>query len=232
MTLNRCTVSDNTAHDGGGIITGGSFQSCHVYLDLINSTVSGNQATTWGGGIQAWTWDCKDITVNLYHSTVATNTAHRGGGLDGDGDVTFTLQNSIVAGNTISDVFPSSFRDCSGGIRQSQGYNLISAAYGCPNNSTTDITPRTPLTEDLDLVLADNGGFAPTHALPAGSQAIDAIPAGANGCGTTHTVDQRGEPRPQNGRCDIGAYETAGVVLDVHVYLPIVMRAFVAPPGR
>jgi hypothetical protein len=230
--LSRCTVSNNTAHDGGGIITGGNFQSCHVYLDLINSTVSGNQATAWGGGIQAWTWDCKDITVNLSHSTVTANAANDGGGLHRWGDVTFILQNSIVAGNTDNHTTPS-WRDCSGGIRQSQGYNLISAAYGCPNNGTTDITPRTPLTDDLDLVLADNGGFAPTHALPAGSQAIDAIPAGVNGCGTTYTVDQRGEPRPQNGRCDIGAYETAGAVLDIHVYLPLVMRAFAAPPdGR
>jgi hypothetical protein len=52
----------------------------------------------------------------------------------------------------------------------------------------------------LDLVLSDNGGPTQTHALLAGSPAID---AGAS-CPTS---DQRGAPRPQGGACDIGAYE-------------------------
>jgi uncharacterized repeat protein (TIGR01451 family) len=49
--------------------------------------------------------------------------------------------------------------------------------------------------------LADNGGGTPTHALQAGSPAIDA--------GTCANVvsDQRGVPRPQGLHCDIGAYE-------------------------
>jgi chitodextrinase len=42
-------------------------------------------------------------------------------------------------------------------------------------------------------------------ALPAGSPAIDAIPAGTAGC--TGSADQRGTARPQGGSCDIGAYE-------------------------
>jgi hypothetical protein len=48
-----------------------------------------------------------------------------------------------------------------------------------------------------------------TNALLPGSPAIDAIPFGANGCGTTLFGDQRLQARPQpaGGRCDIGAYE-------------------------
>jgi hypothetical protein len=44
-----------------------------------------------------------------------------------------------------------------------------------------------------------------------GSRAIDAIPWGANGCGTTLYSDQRWQARPESagGACDIGAYEVA-----------------------
>lgn len=63
--------------------------------------------------------------------------------------------------------------------------------------------------------LADNGGPTQTHALPAGSPAIDAGNAG--GCrdslGALLTADQRGFARTVDGDadgtaiCDIGAYE-------------------------
>jgi fibronectin-binding autotransporter adhesin len=49
--------------------------------------------------------------------------------------------------------------------------------------------------------LADNGGPTPTHALLPGSPALD---RGDGGCAP---VDQRGVPRPQDARCDLGAFE-------------------------
>lgn len=61
--------------------------------------------------------------------------------------------------------------------------------------------------------LADNGGPTRTHALLSGSPAMDAIPQGTNGCGTTFAEDQRGVDRPQGGgangtaACDIGPFE-------------------------
>ena len=50
--------------------------------------------------------------------------------------------------------------------------------------------------------LADNGGPTLTHALLAGSPAIDAADAAV--CPAT---DQRGVTRPQGAGCDVGAYE-------------------------
>jgi hypothetical protein len=50
--------------------------------------------------------------------------------------------------------------------------------------------------------LANNGGPTRTHALLAGSPAIDA--ASAADCPAT---DQRGVSRPQGTGCDIGSYE-------------------------
>jgi hypothetical protein len=53
--------------------------------------------------------------------------------------------------------------------------------------------------------LANNGGPTATQALPASSPAVDAVPVAK--CPTK--VDQRGEPRPDNGEafCDVGAFE-------------------------
>lgn len=62
----------------------------------------------------------------------------------------------------------------------------------------------------LDPTLAPNGGPTLTHALAAGSPAID---AGTNsGCPAT---DQRGVARAQGAACDIGSYEYNCTDLDI-----------------
>jgi hypothetical protein len=57
--------------------------------------------------------------------------------------------------------------------------------------------------------LQKNGGPTRTHALLSGSPALDTIPWGTNGCGTTVYSDQRWRARsqPAGSACDIGAYE-------------------------
>jgi hypothetical protein len=74
----------------------------------------------------------------------------------------------------------------------------------------TDIVPSQPLGVILSPSLANNGGPTQTHALVAGSPAIDAI---NDGTCPPPAKDQRGVSRPQDGNgyggpaCDIGAYE-------------------------
>ncbi|MGB5812093.1 MAG: choice-of-anchor Q domain-containing protein [Polyangiales bacterium] len=51
--------------------------------------------------------------------------------------------------------------------------------------------------------LTHNGGPTLTHGLLPGSVAIDAIP----GLMCAVAEDQRGEPRPAGGMCDVGAVE-------------------------
>ena len=57
--------------------------------------------------------------------------------------------------------------------------------------------------------LQDNGGPTFTHALLAGSPAIDARNPAAPGSGgnACEATDQRGVARPQGAACDIGAFE-------------------------
>jgi hypothetical protein len=76
--------------------------------------------------------------------------------------------------------------------------------------------------DPLLSTLTDNGGPTWTHALLPGSPALQAIPTGENGCGTTYTQDQRGIARPQWFGCDIGAFE---LEVEVHfLFLPFVSR--------
>jgi hypothetical protein len=55
--------------------------------------------------------------------------------------------------------------------------------------------------------LADNGGPTFTHALLAGSDALDAGDDTVCAAEPVNGVDQRGVVRPQGAHCDIGAYE-------------------------
>ena len=116
-----------------------------------------------------------------------------------------TISNSLIISNNTSDCSSvdngeSEFID--------GGYNLFGTGGGCPTDSGTSQTVD-PVTVFTSVVaaLANNSGETQTHALLADSPALDAIPSGSSSCGTEITTDQRGVARPQNGACDIGAYE-------------------------
>jgi len=178
------TFSQNTANNGGGIYNNGT-------LTVTNSTFSGNSAQTLGGGI----FNNTGAQLTVTNSTFFSNThgaPERGGGISNGG--TATLKNTIVVGSGFST-------DCSEGITDG-GYNLDDdgscVSAGTSSTANPKLNPNG---------LRDNGGPTQTIALLKRSPAINAIPKGANGCGTEITKDQRGVQRPQGSRCDIGAYE-------------------------
>src|SRR5690606_10017977 len=70
--------------------------------------------------------------------------------------------------------------------------------------SGTDIVPSQTISEIL-APLADNGGPTATHALLEASPAVDAAPTGLV------ETDQRGAPRPQGAKFDIGAFEFGSI---------------------
>jgi hypothetical protein len=184
LTLTNSTVSGNsTGYRGGGLFTNGP-------LTLTNSTVSGNSASHGGGLYNT------HGPVTLSVSTISGNSAsHNGGGLASY--VPLTLTTSLVANNQGGNC-------AANGSLASHGYNLDSDG-SCHLTTPTDL----PGTDPLLGPLQKNGGPTFTHALLPGSPAIDAIPWGTNGCGTTLVSDQRWQARPQpaGGHCDIGAYE-------------------------
>lgn len=193
MALSGCTLSSNTAQSGGGI---------YSYTDLtghtttlLNCTLSGNSSTNKGGGL--YNVNGKSVVQSC---TITSNTAPAGGGSGvgsyGDSATQTTVNNSIIAGNTNSDV---DYVYNSINSFQSSGYNLIgignaTAAFTTANHDTINvISPKLG-------PLADNGGPTQTRALLIGSPALDAG-------NTTLTADQRGLPRPQGNADDIGAFE-------------------------
>jgi len=211
LTLSDATIRDNSAGEGGGLYNSGTatvtactftgnygdWSGSALYnvgtLTLSNSTVSANTCTStddWWGG-----YGCigSEGTTVITSCTISGNTGNSGGIFtDWAGYVgTLKLRNTIVTGNTFSDIV---------GDIVSQGHNLIgSTSYS--NGVRPDLGDQLNVNPLLGP-LQDNGGPTFTCALLPGSPATD---AGDNT--DAPPFDQRGFTRIVNGTIDIGAYE-------------------------
>jgi CSLREA domain-containing protein len=197
-TLRGSTVSGNSVTGAGG---GGGISA--TTAKLTNSTVSGNSTRGDGGGIAA------SAALTLLNVTVSDNDAHTGGGVWLEKGATSSVRNSIIAGNLVD--LTGAGPDVSGAFT-SGGHNLIgdgSDSTGFTNGTGGDMvgTADDPIEPRLGP-LAFNGGPTRTHALLAGSPAID------HGDNTNApATDQRGVARARDGDgngsrlVDIGAFE-------------------------
>lgn len=188
-TVTRSTISGNSSENtGGGVFNDGT-------LTLTNTTFSGNTAGAEGGALYNGRGDGSDTTTaTVTHGTFAGNSAGTAA------DSVYVNDGTVTLSNTLS-VSPDGLAgECgvSDGIIVSAGHNLDTdgTCFGASGIDPVSITAN--LGE-----LADNGGLTHTHALLAGSPAIDA----GDCAGSVVTTDQRGESRPQGAACDIGAYE-------------------------
>jgi hypothetical protein len=209
LTIMSTTLSGNQAVGFENNWGGGGIRNTGV-ITVVNSTFSGNETANGGGAIDQDTIDPNPAGAVLINSTIVSNTAtgitETSGIFVEAGPV--VVQNSIVAYNDgTHNVYVGS------GTFTSQGYNLTNSGTGTVFDQTTDITDTNPLLGPLQ----NNGGSTWTHALLSGSPAINRIPNGTNGCGTTILADQRGVARPQNSACDVGAYEVEGVYYTLSV---------------
>jgi len=92
-------------------------------------------------------------------------------------------------------------------VRVAAAYNLIGDGTGSGitnegGNLVGNVPPYAAPIDPLLGALSKNGGTTATHALLAGSPAIDA--GTSEGCPPT---DQRGVSRPQGEACDMGSFE-------------------------
>ena len=168
------TFSANTAGSGGGFLNG------YGRLTVVNSTISGNSATTnrGGGGFHT-----TDGYITLRNATITNNIATAtsvGGGIvqnNTDSPSPLNLGNTIVAGNSATGVGSPEIYTAFPAADEliSAGGNLIGDSPGDSPNpiyityQPTDIRDTNPLRGALQ----NNGGSTPTHALLAGSPAID-----------------------------------------------------------
>ena len=200
VTLTNSTVSGNTGDGGGAIVGFGA-------VTLTNSTVSGNTATFDGGGI----FGLNGGTIT--NSTITNNTADadnngsgNGGGIFREINGTFTIINSIIAGNFDRGFeTPDLGSNVAGVGFTNGGNNLIGANDGFAATFAPSAligTIAAPVNPQL-APLANNGGTTLTHALLPNSPALNA----GNNANAPVGNDQRGLPRISGIAVDIGAFE-------------------------
>ena len=207
-------VSATSGAGGGAILLTGT-PGFSAALTMVDSTVSGNLANAGigmpGGGISF-----TNAALTLISSTIAFNHAGAAGADLHQGSLlgsSLTLRNSIVS-NGIVDATPivAADRDIyqpGGATIASLGFNVVqrrSAATGyLPSDAADGTNP-------MLAALANNGGPTLTHALLAGSPALDFVPVVS--CVDEASLpllrDQRGPAfvRQSGGNpCDAGALE-------------------------
>ncbi|MDB4511903.1 hypothetical protein N9060_00430 [Arenicella sp.] len=210
-TFVNSTISGNSAGEtGGAIILGGgrfftndpNYHMGEHQLTLINSTVIGNSAAQ-GGAIA--TTDLGRSSLNLSNSIIAGNSASISGSeINHLSAISFPNEDLTETNNNVlGSSLESNFR-----------------AFNGFTPSATDITATIDGTnpaqlDDIVSSLQDNGGVTQTHALSAGSPAIDAGDLDTCLNELVSALDQRGEIRGEAGLCDIGAYEVQGTVGDL-----------------
>ncbi len=166
ITLTNTTISNNSAHYGGGLWLGHD-----SIVALTNDTIAHNTASG-GGGI----WFADGLSGKILNVTVADNA--------GDGmaqsNTTVVLQNMLIVNNT------------HGSMDGENGCDFTHTGAGANMEYPGD--PSSPCTssilvDDPELgSLQDNGGVTETMAPAAGSPAIGK----GTGCPST---DQRGKSR-------------------------------------
>ena len=169
-------------------------------LLVTNSTISGHN----GWGIRIDSEDDEDDhpigNATITHSTISGNS---GGGIEQRDNAQTTLSHTLLAnaGGNYRVAGVTTFI-----LLNSQGYNLV-------DDNTMAFALTAPGDQhNVDILstlgpLQDNGGPTFTHALLAGSPAIDAGDPAFDA--TDLPFDQRGVgfPRISSGRVEIGAYE-------------------------
>jgi hypothetical protein len=212
LAVKFSTIHANTATIGGAIRSEGD-------LRVLDSTLSGNFAAI-GSAISILSAPV-EVTRSTITGNHATNAPSGGGALSlaltGGAVNQLVVRNSIIAGNTSAAGSPDV--NLSGDAAQSfhfslignnSGSNLVAAPVGSPDALGNLIgTSSNPINPLLGM-LGDNGGPTFTHALLAGSPAVNAgDPDASPGEDDVPPHDQRGAPykRVSGARIDIGAFE-------------------------
>jgi hypothetical protein len=232
LTIVNSTLTGNAAANDGGAI---SSTASATNLTLVNTTISGNTAAGSGGGIivLGGTGTSTNNTITNNKADSDNNSLGDGGGIRVQAG-TVTLKNTIVAGNFNEDGVTDAADDITGTVDASSSFNLIGTGgsggltNGVNNNQVGVASPGLGS-------LADNGGKTQTHALLAGSPAIESgsnanLPTdtfdldGDANTGETLPVDQRGTGFPRVAdsadadviqTVDIGAYEAHPTIEDI-----------------
>ncbi len=196
--LNNCTFEGNFTTNAGGEGGGAVFNN-GGFMRITNCTFSGNysvsQSGTGGGGaVKNHAGGYLEVRNSTFYNN---HSASNGGGISNSGNSgTCIIDNNIFVGNTANNG-----NDLSGTFGSFYGHNLISDTVGAVLTGVTsgNIYSVTAATV-LDTVIKNNGRYTWTHALIAGSPAIDAADATLAPATDEHDFARIGAP-------DMGAAE-------------------------
>ena len=252
LAMYDCTVNGNTALGAGG----GVYNATNVSLGMIDCTISGNHAILpevngqvvgygFGGGIG------NAGKLSMFNCTVYENGANNGGVSGHGGGIantgTATLSNCTLTSNSASsdgiafggDIYSfglgMTMNNCIVADSSLIGGDIVGSASG-DNNFVDDPFTAGVLQNNVNGNIVQNedpvlstpgfyGGLTKTMVPLPGSPVIgegdpSLIPPGV-------TTDQRGAPRTQGGKVDIGAVEAGPITITVttladNISLPII----------
>ena len=213
LFIDRCVISDNSANSGGGI-------DLYVYafrgILISNTFFLNNSAVTSGGGIlNGSEAECRNCLFSF-------NSARYGGAFLGttiQGLAKSTLINCTVVYNTASEE--------GGGVRSSAGDgggSYVNVGNSILRNNMAPSGPNVSFQRATNAITYSNiqGGFAGTGNIDADPLFVDAVtgnyqlqadsPSVNTGdpnstAASVSQLDLAGNPRIDNGRIDMGAYE-------------------------
>lgn len=192
--MNRSTIAFNQAGMGAEPGRGGGLYN-EAEIEVVNSTLFANQAHGDGGGIY------NENQMSLRHGTVVSNQSGvAGGGIFNSPSITMNVGHLLLAENHADDAGPNAAAELLG-----EGYVLVGDDAGLSFAGGSDLSGNSSQATIHTLSFGWNGGPTRTLPLAGGSAGIN---QGDPGFIAPPDTDQRGQPRVQAGRIDIGAYET------------------------
>lgn len=187
------TISGNQSDiSGGGVCLQNELDTAIIR----NSTISSNSAKSFGGGINLRSFIG---LLDVYNTTFTANTANKGGGLARESGVgSIALESTIVSGDSASVIGPDLYSLGTVTAKTSLIGSIAGVTTFVSDAVTQSLLGKAPLLGSLQY----NGGPTKTHALLAGSPAIN---NGSNPWG--FATDQRMFKRSVGFGVDIGAFE-------------------------
>lgn len=202
-TITNNTILRNKAdYDGGGIFVQGANPL------IKDNTVSLNSAGQWGGGICAYA----SAAPSIFNNTITQNYAGDGSGIEGRDSSILNVVNNIIAFNST-------------GVRSDSSAVIFMRFNNVYGNTWADYSNMTNYTGLFGNFSSDPLLTNTTHGDPHISPTSPCRDAGDNSVVIKGDTDVENQPRNPDGKVDIGAYESTGVIAT-----PLIIR--VKPTGN